>query len=105
MHDADPPNNCQHTVRRIGTYISYLYWPYLFSHDQDKTSELMLTCIERRLEPLFERDSSGGRRFVAPRPANKLFSNDGERAQMNAWNDETVNTPSLFKIFFVGRDT
>lgn len=65
----------------------------------------MLTCIERRLEPLFERDSSGGRRFVAPRPANKLFSNDGERAQMNAWNDETVNTPSLFKIFFVGRDT
>lgn len=43
-----------------------------------------LTCIERRLEPLFERDNMGGRRFVAPRPANKLFNNEGERAQMNA---------------------
>ncbi len=44
------------------------------------------TCIERRLDPLFEfeRDSNGGRRFVAPRPASKLFSSDGERAQINA---------------------
>ncbi|CRL06595.1 CLUMA_CG019711, isoform A [Clunio marinus] len=67
--------------------------------------ELKQTCIERRLEPLFERDNSGGRRFVAPRPANKLFNNDGERAQIKAWNDETVKTPNLFKVFFVGRDT
>lgn len=40
--------------------------------------------MERRLDPLFDLDSNGGRRFVAPRPASKLFSNDGERAQMNA---------------------
>jgi hypothetical protein len=63
------------------------------------------TCIERRLDPLFERDNSGGRLFVAPRPANKLFNNDGERAQMNAWNDDTVKTPNLFNVFFVGRET
>jgi len=63
------------------------------------------TCIERRLDPLFERDNNGGRLFVAPRPASKLFNNDGERAQMNAWNDETVKTPSLFNVFFVGRET
>ena len=65
----------------------------------------MLTCIERRLEPLFDRDSKGGRLFVAPRPASKLFSNDGDRAQMNAWNDETVKTPNLFNVFLVGRLT
>lgn len=64
-----------------------------------------ITCIERRLEPLFDRDSKGGRRLVAPRPANKLFNNDGERAQMNAWNEDTVKTPNLFNIFFVGLDT
>lgn len=64
-----------------------------------------ITCIERRLEPLFERDSSGGRRLVAPRPANRLFSNDGDRAQINAWNEDTVNTPNLFNVFLVGRDT
>lgn len=64
-----------------------------------------LTCIERRLEPLLERDNMGGLRFVAPRPANKLLSNDGERAQMNAWKDDTVNTPNLLRVFFVGRDT
>lgn len=64
-----------------------------------------LTCIDRRLEPLFERDKSGGRRFVAPRPASKLFNNDGDLAHINAWNDETVKTPNLFRIFFVGRDT
>lgn len=66
---------------------------------------LRLTCIERRLEPLLDRDNSGGRRFVAPRPANRLFNRDGERAQMNAWNDETVNTPSLLRVFLVGRET
>lgn len=64
-----------------------------------------ITCIERRLEPLFDRDSNGGRRFVAPRPASKLFNNDGERAQINAWNDDTVNTPNLFNVFLVGLDT
>lgn len=43
--------------------------------------------------------------MVAPRPASRLFSSDGDRAQMNAWNEETVNTPNLFSVFFVGRDT
>lgn len=61
--------------------------------------------MERRLDPLLERDSTGGRRLVAPRPASRLLSSDGDRAQMNAWNEETVNTPSLFNVFFVGRDT
>lgn len=60
--------------------------------------------MERRLDPLFERDSSGVRRLVAPRPANRLFSSDGDRAQMNAWNEDTVNTPKLFKEIFVVRD-
>lgn len=64
-----------------------------------------VTCIERRLDPLFDRDSNGGRRFVAPRPASRLFNNDGERAQINAWNDDTVNTPNLFNVFLVGLDT
>lgn len=63
------------------------------------------TCIERRLEPLLERDNRGGRRLVAPRPANKLFNNDGDLAHINAWNDDTVKTPNLFNMFFVGRDT
>lgn len=63
-----------------------------------------ITCMERRLDPLFERDSSGVRRLVAPRPANRLFSSDGDRAQMNAWNEDTVNTPKLFKETFVVRD-
>lgn len=63
------------------------------------------TCIERRLEPLLERDSSGGLRLVAPRPDRRLFSNDGDRAQMNAWNDDTVNTCSLFRMVFVCRAT
>lgn len=64
-----------------------------------------LTCIERRLEPLFERDNIGGRRLVAPRPANKLLSNEGERAQMKAWKEETVKTPNLLSVFLVGRET
>lgn len=66
---------------------------------------LVLTCIERRLEPLLERDKSGGRRFVAPRPASKLFNKEGERAQMKAWNEDTVKTPNLFRVFLVGRET
>lgn len=52
-----------------------------------------------------ERDNIGGRLLVAPRPANRLLSSDGDRAQMKAWNEETVNTPNLFSVFFVGRDT
>lgn len=61
--------------------------------------------MERRLEPLLERDNIGGRRLVAPRPANRLLSSDGDLAQMKAWNEETVKTPNLFSVFFVGRDT
>lgn len=61
--------------------------------------------MERRLEPLFDRDSNGGRLFVAPRPANKLFNSDGDRAQIKAWKDDTVKTPNLFNVFLVGRET
>lgn len=64
-----------------------------------------LTCRDRRLEPLLDLESIGGRRLVAPRPASKLFSSDGLRAQMNAWNDETVKTPNLFSVFFVALET
>lgn len=64
-----------------------------------------LTCIDRRLEPELERERLGARRLVAPRPASRLFSKDGERAQINAWNDDTVNTPSLFSVLLVPRDT
>lgn len=42
---------------------------------------------------------------MAPLPANKLFNNDGDLAQINAWNDDTVKTPNLFNMFLVGRDT
>ena len=42
---------------------------------------------------------------MAPRPASKLLSREGLLAQMKAWNEETVNTPSLFKVFFVALDT
>jgi len=35
------------------------------------------------LEAELDRDKSG-LRFVAPLPANRLFSRDGDRAQMNA---------------------
>lgn len=44
----------------------------------------ILTCIERRLDPLFERDNRGGLLFVAPLPASKLFNNDGDRAHIKA---------------------
>lgn len=74
-------------------------------YDLSASSREPPICIERRLEPLFERDRIGGLRFVAPRPASKLLSSDGDRAQMNAWNEDTVKTPSLFSVFFVGRDT
>lgn len=61
--------------------------------------------MDRRLEPELDRDRFGALRLVAPRPASKLFSRDGERAQMNAWNDDTVNTPSLLRVLLVPRDT
>lgn len=57
------------------------------------------------LEPLFDLDSIGGLLFVAPLPASRLFSNDGLLAHINAWNDDTVKTPSLFKVFLVVLDT
>lgn len=37
---------------------------------------------ERLLEALFERDNIGVRRLVEPRPASKLLSKDGDRAQI-----------------------
>jgi hypothetical protein len=58
-----------------------------------------------RLEPLLLRESMGALRLVAPRPASRLFSSEGLRAQMNAWNDDTVKTPSRFSVFFVARET
>lgn len=69
------------------------------------SSSLDDICSERLLEPLLDRESSSGLRLVAPRPASRLFSSDGLRAQMNAWNDDTVNTPSLFRVCFVARET
>lgn len=68
-------------------------------------SSLELICNERLLEPLLERDNIGGLLLVAPLPANKLLSNEGERAQINAWNEETVNTPNLFNVPFVALET
>jgi hypothetical protein len=62
-------------------------------------------CSDLLLDPLLDLDSSGGRLLVAPRPASKLFRREGLLAQMKAWNEETVNTPSLFKVFFVALDT
>lgn len=61
--------------------------------------------MERRLEPELERERFGARRLVAPRPARRLLSRDGERAQINAWNDDTVKTPNLLSVLFVPRDT
>ena len=46
-----------------------------------------------------------GLRFVAPLPASRFVSNEGDRAQMKAWNEDTVNTPSLFRVLFVPFDT
>lgn len=40
--------------------------------------------MERRLEPELDRDRFGARRLVAPLPANKLFSSEGDLAHMNA---------------------
>lgn len=65
----------------------------------------MRTCSERREEPEFDLDSTGGRLLVAPRPARRLLSSDGDRAQMKAWKEDTVNTPSLLRVVLVPRDT
>lgn len=86
------------------------YTNYVSSHthqnfNTDRKILLRLTCKDRLLDPLLDLDSIGGLLFVAPRPANKLFSKDGLRAHIKAWNDETVKTPSLFKVFFVALDT
>lgn len=62
-------------------------------------------CMDRLLEPLFDRESSGGLLFVAPRPASKLFNKEGLRAQIKAWKEDTVKTPSLFRVCFVARET
>lgn len=43
--------------------------------------------------------------MVAPRPARRLLSSDGDRAQMKAWKEDTVNTPSLLRVVLVPRDT
>jgi hypothetical protein len=69
------------------------------------SSSLQEVWRDRLLEPLLERESNGGRRLVAPRPASKLLRSDGLRAQMNAWNEETVKTPNLFRVCFVARET
>ena len=68
-------------------------------------SSLDVIWSERLLEPELERESMGGLRLVAPRPASKLFNNEGLRAHMKAWNEDTVNTPNLFSVFFVARET
>lgn len=62
-------------------------------------------CNDLLPELLFERDKTGAFLFVAPRPAKRLLSNDGDRAHMNACNEDTVNTPNLFNVIFVALDT
>lgn len=62
-------------------------------------------CNDLLPELLFERDKTGAFLFVAPRPAKRLLSNDGERAHINACNEDTVNTPNLFNVIFVALDT
>lgn len=81
------------------TWLSGTMTLTLFSSSLDET------WSDRLLDPLFDRDKSGGLRFVAPRPASKLFNNEGLRAQMNAWNDDTVKTPNLFNVCLVVRET
>lgn len=85
---------------------NYLTW---FSGTETLTvfsgSSLDDICNDLRLDPELERDNIGGRLLVAPRPANKLFNKEGERAQIKAWNDDTVNTPNLFRVLFVVRET
>ncbi len=39
--------------------------------------------------------------LVAPLPASRLFSREGERAQTYAWKEETVKTPKRFSVCFV----
>ena len=74
--------------------------------DCEEAPPLPIDCDLRELSEL-ERERTGAtaRRRVAPLPANKLLRSDGLRAQMYAWNDETVNTPRRFSVFFVLRDT
>lgn len=66
---------------------------------------MIITCIDRLLDPEFDLDRFGARRLVAPRPASRLFNSDGERAQIKAWNDDTVKTPNLFNVLLVPRET
>lgn len=61
--------------------------------------------MDRRLDPELERERLGARRLVAPRPASRLLSSEGERAHINAWKEDTVNTPSLFNVLFVPLET
>lgn len=61
--------------------------------------------MDRLLDPELDRERFGALRLVAPLPASKLFNNEGDRAQINAWNDDTVKTPNLFNVLFVPRDT
>ena len=49
-------------------------------------------------------DSMGALLLVAPLPASRLFSRLGLRAQMYACSEDTVKTPSRFKVLFVGLD-
>lgn len=90
-------------IRKICTLFTWFSGTETLTVFSDSSREVIWS--ERRLEPLLERESIGGRRLVAPRPASRLLSNEGDRAQMNAWKDETVNTPSLFNVPFVARDT
>lgn len=90
-------------IRKICTLFTWFSGTETLTVFSDSSLEVIWS--ERRLEPLLERESIGGRRLVAPRPASRLLSNDGDRAHMNAWKDETVNTPSLFNVPLVARDT
>jgi len=39
--------------------------------------------------------------FVAPLPARRLLSREGDLAQTKAWKEETVKTPRRFSVCFV----
>ena len=39
--------------------------------------------------------------MVAPLPASRLLSREGERAHTKAWKEETVKTPRRFRVCFV----
>lgn len=95
------------SLRRAVVRIDLLYLLLcsIFISPTRLNKTIRLTCNDLRLDPLFDLDNIGGLRFVAPRPASKLFNNDGLLAQINAWNDETVKTPSLFRVFLVALET